>query len=96
MRSKVIIVLFAVFFSTFAIAQEDSGVLLNGALDITYVGHLEKTDDDGRLLFWEGSVGGDFAGKIRWWFIDPPAYCQRYVQGRYSELLQGEMGNLGK
>ena len=54
---------------------EDAGVpsaLLTGALDLTYVGHLEKTDDDGRVLIWEGSIEGDFAGKIRWWFVEPP------------------------
>ena len=64
MRSKAFFVLFAILFSTFAIAQEGSGVLLNGALDLTYAGHLEKTDDEGRLLVWEGRVGGDFAGSI--------------------------------
>lgn len=46
--------------------------LLIGALDLTYVGHLQKTDDDGRILVWDGSIGGDFGGKINWWFIDPP------------------------
>ncbi len=46
--------------------------LLIGALDLTYVGHLRKTDHDGRILVWDGSIGGDFGGKINWWFIDPP------------------------
>jgi hypothetical protein len=81
MRNKVLVVLSALLLSTFAIAQEGSGVLLNGALDLTYVGHLEKTDDDGRLLVWEGSVGGDFAGKIRWWFIDPPPIARGPYKG---------------
>lgn len=48
------------------------GTRLNGALELTYAGHLEKKDDDGRLLVWEGSVKGDFGGKIKWWFVDPP------------------------
>ena len=51
---------------------DGAGVLLTGALDLTYVGHLEKKDDSGRLLVWEGRVEGDFGGKIRWWFVDPP------------------------
>lgn len=55
---------------TFAGDVGAPGGLLNGALDLTYVGHLEKKDGDGRLLVWEGSVGGDFAGTIRWWFAD--------------------------
>jgi hypothetical protein len=58
-------------------------VPLNGALDLTYVGHLEKTDDDGLLLEWEGSIGGDFAGKIKWWFIDPsPVITSTYKGGK--------------
>jgi hypothetical protein len=56
---------------------------LNGALDLTYIGHLEKTDDDGMLLEWEGSIGGDFAGKIRWWFFEPsPVVTSTYKGGK--------------
>ena len=65
----------------FADDADVSGSLLTGALDLTYVGHLEKTDDDGRLLVWEGSVGGDFAGKIRWWFIDPSTVASASYTG---------------
>jgi hypothetical protein len=57
------------------------GAPLTGPLDLTYVGHLEKTDDDGRLLVWEGSVGGDFAGKIKWWFIDPSTVASSTFMG---------------
>lgn len=60
-----------------------SDALLTGALDLTYAGHLEKTDADGRLLVWEGRVEGDFAGKIRWWFVDPPPESStEYLGGR--------------
>ena len=56
---------------------------LTGALDLTYVGHLEQTDDDGRLLVWEGSVGGDFAGEIKWWFVNPsPVSSSTYMGGK--------------
>ena len=81
MRSKIFTSLFAILFSTFVLAQNDTGALLNGALDLTYVGHLEKTDDDGRLLVWEGSIGGDFAGKINWWFIDPSPIASDTYKG---------------
>ena len=55
---------------------------LTGALDLTYVGHLEQMDDDGRLLVWEGSVGGDFAGEIKWWFVYPsPVSSSTYMGG---------------
>jgi hypothetical protein len=56
-------------------------VPLTGALDLTYVGHLEKTDGEGRLLVWEGSIGGDFAGKIKWWFIDPSPVASGTYKG---------------
>ena len=60
-----------------------SGALLTGALDLTYAGHLEKIDADGRLLVWEGRVEGDFAGTIRWWFVDPPPEAStEYLGGR--------------
>jgi len=54
-----------------------------GALDLTYVGHLEKMDDDGRLLVWEGSIKGDFAGEIKWWFVSPsPVSSTTYMGGK--------------
>jgi hypothetical protein len=56
-------------------------VLFNGALDLTYVGHFEKKDDDGRLLVWEGSIGGDFEGTIKWWFIDPSPIASGTYKG---------------
>ena len=56
--------------------------LLIGALDLTYVGHLQKKDGDGRILVWDGSIGGDFEGKINWWFINPsPATSPAYKGG---------------
>jgi hypothetical protein len=66
----------------FADAADVSDALLTGAIDLTYAGNLEKTDDDGRLLVWEGSVGGDFGGTIRWWFIEPsPIVSTTYMGG---------------
>lgn len=61
------------------------GALLTGALDLTYAGNLEKTDAEGRLLVWEGRVEGDFAGTIRWWFVDPPPEAStEYLGGRFK------------
>ena len=54
---------------------------LVGALDLTYVGHLGKTDDNGMVLNWEGSVNGDFAGEIKWWFVDPPPVSGHTFRG---------------
>jgi hypothetical protein len=60
---------------------DESDALLTGALDLAYAGNLEKTDDDGRLLVWEGGVGGDFGGTIRWWFIDPSPIVSTTYKG---------------
>ena len=67
------LILSMAFAGILAIADDADvrGALLTGALDLTYAGNLKKTDDEGRLLVWEGSVGGDFGGTIKWWFIDP-------------------------
>ena len=45
---------------------------LTGKIDYWFVGHLEKTDDAGRLLVWEANIDGDLQGKMKWWFINPP------------------------
>lgn len=45
---------------------------LTSQIDYWYVGHLGQFDDEGRLLVWEGSIGGDFSGVARWWFEVPP------------------------
>jgi hypothetical protein len=43
-----------------------------GRIDYQFVGHREETDDAGRQLIWEAEVGGELAGKMRWWFEIPP------------------------
>ena len=69
----------------FAGDADTPDALFTGALDLTYAGHLEKTDDDGRLLVWEGSVGGDFGGTIRWWFINPsPIASTTHIGGKVN------------
>jgi hypothetical protein len=88
----------------FAEATDIPDVPLTGALDLTYVGHLEKTDDDGMPLEWEGSIGGDFAGKIKWWFFEPtPAAASTYKGGkadyykaRWEIMVDGKLVLAGK
>jgi hypothetical protein len=40
---------------------------LNATTYYEFVGHLGITDDDGRLLCWEGTVSGDINGEIYWY-----------------------------
>jgi hypothetical protein len=48
-----------------------------------YVGHLEKVDEQGRLLVWEATIEGDLTGDMRWWFVQPsPASSAPYAGGR--------------
>ena len=64
-----------------AIADEPVGQL-TGAIDYTFVGHLEQIDDDGRLLVWEATIKGDIAGEMKWWFGNPPAVSsEEYLGG---------------
>ena len=82
--APVLLVLSMILTGAIAFAEDANvpDVLLTGALDLTYAGHLEKTDDDGRLLVWEGSIGGDFGGTIKWWFIDPtPIVSTTHIGG---------------
>jgi len=58
---------------------------LTGAIDYTFVGHLEQTDADGRILVWEASVEGDFAGAMKWWFVNPaPVSKITYIGGEVT------------
>ena len=81
--ASVVLALSMTLAGTIAFADDASvsDAMLTGALDLTYAGNLEKTDDDGRLLVWEGSVGGDFGGTIRWWFIDPSPIVSTMYKG---------------
>jgi hypothetical protein len=56
-----------------------------GAIEYTFVGHLEQTDNNGRLLVWEASVEGDFSGEMKWWFVNPaPVSSKTYVGGEVT------------
>jgi hypothetical protein len=48
-----------------------------------YVGHLEKVDDQGRLLVWEATIEGAVTGELKWWFVQPsPVSSTPYTGGR--------------
>jgi hypothetical protein len=85
--------------STVVIADDGDvpNARLIGAIEYTFVGHLEQTDDDGRLLVWEASIAGDIAGEMKWWFVDPaPVSSRTYIGGKVTfyaarwELWVGE------
>ncbi len=59
--------------------------VITSEIDYQYVGNLEHTDGEGRLLVWEATVRGDLAGKIKWWLVNPsPASEIEYIGGRLT------------
>lgn len=71
---------------------------LMSQIDYRFVGHLEETDDEGRLLVWEANIDGGFTGTMRWWFADPPPVDNAVYGGgrmsfyaaRWEILVQGK------
>ncbi len=58
---------------------------LTSEIVYSYVGHLDQTDDEGRLLVWVATVTGDLTGKIKWWFeIPSPASDVTYMGGQLT------------
>ncbi|MHC4117074.1 MAG: SgcJ/EcaC family oxidoreductase [Planctomycetota bacterium] len=49
------------------IGAEEPAPSLTGTTEHNFVGHLGTIDDEGRLLAWEGTIGGDINGVIQWW-----------------------------
>jgi hypothetical protein len=59
------------------------GETLTSTINYRFVGHLEQTDDEGRLLVWEATIDGDMQGTLKWWFVTPPPVAEtRYANGR--------------
>ena len=55
---------------------------ITGEIDYRFVGHVEQSDDEGRLLVWEGIIEGDFTGEMKWWFVQPsPVSGSTYMGG---------------
>jgi hypothetical protein len=47
---------------------------LTSQIDYTLVPNPKPTDDEGRVLVWEGTIQGDINGTMLWWFEAlPPA-----------------------
>jgi hypothetical protein len=46
-----------------------------------HVGALGETDDEGRLLVWEGNITGDITGTVKWWFYQPAPAAPAVFQG---------------
>lgn len=84
---------------TFADDTAVPSARLIGAIEYAFVGHLEQTDDEGRILVWQASVEGDFAGEMKWWFVDPPPVASRmyvggevtYYAARWEFWVDGEL-----
>jgi hypothetical protein len=69
----------------FAASADDEKEQLVGKIDYRFVGHLEKSDNQGRLLVWQGTIEGDLNGEIRWWFERPtPVPNVEYTGGAIS------------
>ena len=65
-------------------APEPNGVL-SGQIEYWFVGHLGQTDSEGRLLVWEATIEGPVAGKMKWWFVNPPTIAEvALANGRVS------------
>lgn len=47
---------------------------LRSQIDYWLVAGLGITDDEGRLLVWEGTIAGDLNGTMKWWFVIPPPF----------------------
>ena len=70
---------------TLAIAEDgdDPGGILRSEINYRSVSHLKHSDDEGRLLAWEGTIEGDLNGEMKWWFVTPsPVSRSTYVGGR--------------
>ena len=80
-------VLFMVHMTQQSLAEDQSasdGVFV-GQVDYWFVGHLGQTDSKGRLLVWEATIEGVVAGKMKWWFVNPPEIAEVAVaHGRVS------------
>ena len=56
--------------------EPDSDGVLVGRIDYWFVGHLGQTDGEDRLLVWEATIEGGVTGKMKWWFVNPPAIAE--------------------
>jgi hypothetical protein len=58
---------------------------LTGQIDYALVPIPRPTDDEGRVLVWEGTIHGDIEGAMKWWFEQPsPAVQPPFPGGRVA------------
>ncbi len=67
---------------------------LNCTIEYWFVGHLGISDDDGRLLAWNGTVSGDINGEIFWWMYILDKKCPQvtHFADDIWEILDSETG----
>ena len=71
---------------------------LTSQIDYEFVGHHNIWDEEGRLLVWQGTIEGDIAGEMRWWFeIPSPVIAPPYTGGRAAfYAARWEIWNAGE
>jgi hypothetical protein len=42
---------------------------LDNTIQYVFTGHLGNVDAEGRLQVWAGTIEGDIAGQMKWWFV---------------------------
>ena len=66
-------------------SQSAADAVLVGQVEYWFVGHQGRTDGKGRLLVWEATIKGGVTGKMKWWFVNPPAIPEvTLASGRVS------------
>jgi len=63
-------------------------------IDYMFVGHLGQLDEEGRLLVWEGTIGGDINGQMKWWFELPAPVSGSpfsFYEGRWEVWKDGKL-----
>ena len=71
---------------------------LTCTIDYEFVGHLGETDDDERLLVWDGEIHGDIEGQILFWIVPdggPPnmpfAAHASFYEARWEIYVAGDL-----
>lgn len=79
-------------------ALATQGAAPNGSLvsqiDYVFVAYLGQLDQEGRLLVWEATIGGDVNGEMKWWFEVPSpvaASSFSFYTGRWEVWSDGKL-----
>lgn len=66
----------------------DTGEPLVSEVVYQFVGHLEKVNDQGRLLVWKSTIKGDISGELKWWFVQPSPVQSTQYSGGHVDFYQ--------